>query len=118
MRAVPRLRSLKGRGCHFTEADLLALALLRTATRVLGCSIGFIGPSVDPMFDILASRVSGELLSKAMVIEDGTVRLVGIPFSVSGQFPMAIIPLKPLIDAIHPRDEHLLPLERLMLQDR
>lgn len=118
MRANPRIKRLKGRGCHFTQADMLALGILKAATHGLGCQISSMGEAVSAVFDIVASTSIADLAPRAIVIEKGDTRLEKLPLLFSGQSPVAVVPLKPIVEAITMSDDQLLPLERLMVRGR
>lgn len=114
MRVVPRIKRLKGRGCHFTQGDLMALGVLRHAANELGCSISALSSAVDTIFDIMTSAALSDLTSRAIVIANGTARMEKVPVIISGFEPTAVIPLRPVIDRINTLDDQLPPLERLM----
>ena len=116
MRAVSRIERLKGRGCHFTQADLTALSVLRVATRELGCSISSLADSVSQLFDILSAATPAELLSAAVVIDKLGLRIERLPIVVSDTSSVALIPLRPIIERIKVPNDELLPLERLMFR--
>jgi len=50
-RHVPRLRALKGKGLNFTFGDMIALLVLESAAKQLGCPISFLAPRSADLFD-------------------------------------------------------------------
>lgn len=116
MRVVPRVKRLKGRGCHITQADMLALGVLKAATHTLGCQISSLGTAISIIFDVMASASIADLGPRAIIIENAHARLEKLPMVVSGPSPAVIIPLRPIIDAVTLADDQLLPLERLMVR--
>lgn len=120
MRAVPRIRRLKGRGCHFERHDLLALGVLGELTREVGIGIKMIAPIVPQLFDLFHDVRLLELELMALVVEQGSVRLARLPFAHSGTAAVTVLPLQSLVaKLLEPqRAADLLPLEQLMHQPK
>lgn len=116
MRVVPRVKRLKGRGCHITQADILALGVLKAATHALGCQISSLSAAVSSIFDIMTISSIADLGPRAIIIENADARLEKLPLVVSGPSPAVIVPLRPIIDVVTMADDQLLPLERLMVR--
>jgi hypothetical protein len=117
MRVIPRLQLLKGRGCNFSESDLVALAILKLATQRLGVPIGNLSPNVDQLFDLVGKLSFPQNDRKAIIFQNGNFSVASLPTTITGDSPTVIIPLAPVIKEIRnagvlPAELH--PLERLM----
>jgi hypothetical protein len=71
-KTMPRLRTLKGKGRKFKLADVLALAVLTTAVRDLGCAVSHLAQTVDNVFDICHSMTFEEASQKILLFTSGT----------------------------------------------
>jgi hypothetical protein len=118
MRTIPRVKQLKGRGCHFAQPDLLALSVLNTATQVLGCNISWLSPKVETIFDLMASAPLTEISDQAVVLGDEPTRLERLPFMIRSPVHCVVVALGPIVNRVTSPIEELLPLERLMFPDR
>lgn len=113
MRAHPRVARLKGRGCHFTRNDIVALGVLGIACRDLGCSIGAMGGFIDDLFQTLAGLPLIDLEAKAILIDASSVALRPLPIILEEPNSVAVVPLDPILDRIvswDERDQYDLPL--------
>ena len=120
MRAVPRIQSLKGRGCRFKSADLLALGVIADATRGLGVGISTLAPLVPAIFELLADETLAVVVEQAIVIQHGAAQLGRLPVAVAGDVAVVVLPLRPTVDKIKAVEglTELLPLEQLMFDNR
>jgi hypothetical protein len=112
---MPRVQSLKGKGRKFKLADVLALAVLATAVRELGCAVSHLAQSIDTVFEVCHSMTFEEAGHKILLFKSGQCEVRTTMPHVDREIGKGaiIIRLAPLAEAITSRlesDQYKLPL--------
>ena len=95
-RVVPPLMDRKGKGLNFTVGDVVALLLIESAVRGLGCSISVVAPLTPALFSACGLLAAEGARSGCVILKDGSVTVLheveSIPFDPSDP-PFAVIPV-------------------------
>lgn len=98
-RHVPHLRALKGKGLNFTLGDLIALLVLESAAKQLGCPISFLAPRSAELFDTCRRLQTTGARSGCIVIRSDTVTLSPNREHLAAEpmnGPFIVVPLAPI----------------------
>ena len=99
-RHVPRLQAVKGKGLNFTIGDIIALLVLASATKQLGCPISFLASQSADLFDACERVKATASKSGCVVFRNNMIVLLPDLAHLDAEpmnMPFVVVPLGPIL---------------------
>ena len=97
------MRALKGKGLNFTFGDVIALMVLDSATRQLGCPISLLAPRSPELFEACGRLPLTIGLSNFIVFRGDSVTMSPDWTHIAAEpleTPFIVVPLAPILERL------------------